>query len=311
MMSKRVLEEETHVQSSMALNILRLLRPKQWSKNLLVFAALIFTSGYHSPHKLLLAFSAFAVMCMASSGTYVFNDLIDIERDRNHPTKRHRPLASGAVPIPIAIVIGSILGVGAIAASCYLGEYCLPILGFYLCLQVVYNWRIKRYPIADVYCLSIGFVLRAAIGAAALNAVISGWLLFCTGALALMLGFGKRRHEFILQGENRTDSRASLAGYSRPILDGFVLMSACAAGLCYGIYSLDSKTAHKFPALILTAPFVFYGISRYVLLVFSENEGGEPADLLFRDGQIVACVLLFVATAALAVSGLQLPLLEH
>jgi len=297
--------------TSLPAGLFLLLRPKQWSKNLLVFAPILFTAGYHSPQKVILAFSAFFVMCMAGSGTYIFNDLIDIDRDRNHPTKRFRPLASGVVPKSLAVTVGAALLIGAIAESCILGKYSALILGFYLGLQVLYNWRLKQLPIADVFCIAFGFVLRAMIGASAIYAGISGWLLFCTGALALMLGFAKRRNEFIIQGENRSSSRVSLSGYTKLTLDGFVLISACAASLCYGIYSLDSQTARKYPALILTAPFVFYGILRYVLLVFSQDEGGEPADLLFGDTQIITCVILFVACAALAVSGLHIPLLER
>ncbi|MDR3687838.1 MAG: decaprenyl-phosphate phosphoribosyltransferase [Fimbriimonas sp.] len=296
---------------SLPVSLLKLLRPKQWAKNLLVFAAILFTAGYHSPQKVVLAFSAFAVMCMAGSGTYVFNDLIDIDRDRHHPTKRYRPLASGSVPKSIAVTLGTALIIGSLAEAFILGKYSLLILCIYLALQVAYNWRLKHIPVADVFCISVGFVLRAAIGAAAIYAGISGWLLFCTGALALMLGFAKRRNEFIIQGENRMSSRISLTGYTKLTLDGFVLISACAASLCYGIYSLDSQTARKYPALILTAPFVFYGILRYVLLVFSRDEGGEPADILFGDNQIIICVVMFVACAALAVSGLRIPLLER
>ncbi len=303
--------DQTSVKRSIPISVIKLLRPKQWAKNLLVFAALIFTAGYHSADKVILAIAGFAVMCMAGSGTYVFNDLIDVEKDRKHPKKKFRPIASGAVPKSVATVVGVAALAVAIIGSYSLNKYCFAIIATYLVLQVLYNWRLKHIPVADVYCIAVGFVLRAALGAAVLKAGISGWLLFCTGSLALMLGFAKRRNEFILQGDDRTSSRASLAGYSQLALDGFVLITACAASLCYGIYSLDSATAHKYPALILTAPFVFYGISRYVLLVFSVNEGGEPADVLFGDVQIIVCVLSFVACAAFAMSGLRVPLLER
>ncbi len=296
---------------SLILNIVKLLRPKQWSKNLLVFAPLLFTASYGSAAKVVLAFGAFAVMCLAGSGTYVINDLVDIEKDRQHPKKKFRPLASGAVQKELAIPLGLFLFGLSLWVAILLGTYTVCILLTYLGLQIAYNLRLKHIPIADVYCIATGFVLRAAIGAAAIHAVVSGWLLFCTGALALMLGFAKRRNEFILLGENRTKSRASLAGYTQFTLDGFVLITACAACLCYCVYSLESQTAKKFPALILTAPFVFYGICRYVLLVFSQDEGGEPADLLFGDSQLIACVVLFVASAALAVNGFHVPLLER
>jgi hypothetical protein len=147
------------------------------------------------------------------------------------------------------------------------------------------------------------------LGAAAIGVTISGWLLFCTGALALTLGFGKRRSEFISQGEARAATRDSLAHYTKPVLDALVVMFACAAALCYGIYTLESESSLRFPALILTAPFVFYGITRYVVLIFAADEGGEPEDLLFRDKHIVTSIGLFLLMACIAVSGFKLPIL--
>lgn len=289
---------------------LKLIRPKQWAKNLLVFAGLLFGAKFHDPHHVVLALLAFAAMSLVSSCTYVFNDLIDVERDRRHPKKRLRPLASGAISKPAGAVIGTALFVLGMSIGAYLGMGPLIILAVYLLLQVLYNWRLKHMPVADVYTIAVGFVLRAVLGAAAIDVAISGWLLFCTGALALMLGFAKRRNEFILQGDDRSSSRESLVHYNRPALDALVIIFAAGAAMCYGIYTLQSRTAHQFPALILTSLFVFYGITRYVLIVFTVDEGGEPADILFKDPHIIASVVLFVASAVLALSGLRIPVLE-
>ena len=185
------------------------------------------------------------------------------------------------------------------------------IVGIYVGMQILYNWRLKHVPVADVFTIAIGFVLRAVLGAAAIAVNISGWLLFCTGALALMLGFAKRRTEFILQGSDRESSRESLIHYSRSALDAIVVMFAAGAAMSYGIYTLQSKTAQRFPGLILTSLFVFYGITRYVLLIFTIDEGGEPADVLFKDRHMIASVLLFVAAAVLAMSGFRLPFIEQ
>ncbi|AIE87408.1 UbiA prenyltransferase [Fimbriimonas ginsengisoli Gsoil 348] len=292
-------------------SVVKLIRPKQWAKNLLVFAALLFTAGYHHPDLILRSVAAFFAMSMLSSCTYVFNDLIDIKRDRMHPKKRFRPLASGALSKESGVALGTGLLFAGVLVAFGLGKGPIVIAIVYLGMQVLYNWRLKHTPIADVFTIAVGFVLRAVLGAAAIKVLISGWLLFCTGALALMLGFAKRRNEFILQGEDRSSSRESLVHYNRAALDAIVIMFAAGAAMCYGIYTLQSQTAHKYPALILTSIFVFYGITRYILLIFTIDEGGEPADVLFKDRHIIACVILFVISAVLAMSGLRLPILEQ
>lgn len=290
--------------------MIKLLRPKQWTKNLLVFAALLFTGSYGDTKLVGLAVLAFVAMCLISSGVYIFNDIRDKERDAKHPRKKNRPIASGSVSVATASAIGVVLLVAGLGLAFPLQAKAMWIVTVYLALQVLYNGWLKMVPIADVFLISSGFVLRAALGAAAINVQVSGWLLFCTGALALLIAFGKRRHEFVLQGEDRQASRESLQHYTRSALDSLVTMSACAAAICYGVYSLESGTAQKHPALIITAPFVFYGICRYVFLVFSVDEGGEPENLLFKDPHIVASLVLFVATALLAMSGLPMPLLD-
>jgi 4-hydroxybenzoate polyprenyltransferase len=289
---------------------LRLLRPHQWTKGLLVFAALLFTRSFTDLHRLEETVEAFFAIAMLSSAVYVFNDLLDAPRDRMHPTKRKRPIASGEVTVPQAIALLIVcLGLG-IGLSVPLGVPVLAVVGCYLALQLAYNFGLKRQPVADVFCIASGFVLRAALGAAAIHVAISGWLLFCTGALALLLGFGKRRHEFLLQGEDRGRSRESLESYTREALDAMILTAAASAAMSYGIYSVDSPTAHQFPGLILTAPFVFYGIYRYLWLIFGRNEGGEPEMLLLHDRHVIASVLFFVAAALVAMSGLTIPLID-
>jgi len=286
---------------------LLLLRPKQWTKNLLVFAALLFVGAFRDPHMVWLATQAFFAMCLASSFVYVVNDLRDIERDRRHPRKKSRPLASGLVKPPAAIVAAILCLAGALTIAFFINKASLAIVGTYLAIQGLYNLWLKQVAVADVFCIGIGFVLRATLGAAALNVEISGWLLFCTGALALMLGFSKRRNEFLTVPENGT-TRESLAHYTKSALDALVVMFACGAALCYGIYSLESTTAKKYPGLVLTSLFVFYGIARYVLIVFSRDEGGEPETLLYKDPHILMSVVLFVLTSILALSGFRIPL---
>lgn len=287
---------------------LLLLRPKQWTKNLLVFAALLFGGTFREADKAFLALVAFIAMCMASSAVYIVNDLRDLERDRKHPKKKLRPLASGAVSRNSGWAIAAVCLAISLAAVWTVNKTSTAIILAYLLLQVAYNFRLKQVAVADVFCIAVGFVLRAVLGAAAIKVPISGWLLFCTGALALMLGFSKRRNEFLTIAENGT--RESLAKYTKPALDALVSIFACGAALCYGIYCLESETAKKYPGLIVTSIFVFYGIARYILIVFSLDEGGEPETLLYKDKHILACVLCFILASVLALSGFQLPLVS-
>jgi 4-hydroxybenzoate polyprenyltransferase len=289
---------------------LRLLRISQWTKNLLVFAALLFTGAFGRPDVVRLSLLAFLAMGLISSATYVVNDLLDAPKDRLHPEKRKRPLASGEAKAGPAVAIACVCLAGGLAIGALASVAVTELLLLYIALQAAYNLGLRSVPVADVFVVSLGFVLRACVGAAAIDVTISGWLLFCTLALALLLSLGKRRHEFILMGEDRAASRAGLSGYTRPALDALLLMSACCAALCYGVYAIESKTARAHPALVVTTLFVFYGISRYVFLVFAKDEGGEPDVLLIRDAHILFSVILFVAAVVLAMTGLRIPILE-
>ncbi|HWD41475.1 MAG TPA: UbiA family prenyltransferase [Fimbriimonas sp.] len=290
---------------------LRLLRVKQWSKNLLVFAALIFSFDPTHLDRFVLTFEAFFAMCFACSATYIYNDIRDAAKDRNHPKKRSRPIAAGLVTVPQARSVAAVCLAVGLGLGWLTGLTGFVIVVTYLAVQVAYNLGLKAQPVADVYTIASGFILRAMLGAAAIHVPISAWLLYCTGALSLMLGFGKRRHEFLLLGDDAGASRDSLVHYTAGALDALVIMFACAAAICYGIYTIESATAAKYPTLIITAPFVFYGITRYVLVVFAGEEGGEPEEMLFRDKHILASILLFLTSAALVLSGLRLNLLER
>jgi 4-hydroxybenzoate polyprenyltransferase len=295
---------------SLFVALLVLMRPKQWSKNLLAFAAILFTGEIANVQLLAPVFVIFASLCLASSTIYVVNDLLDVERDRLHPKKRFRPIAAGEVPVPFAIALAPALLLGSLGLALTVNFSAAVLVACYLALHTFYNLGMKHTAVADVFSISLGFVLRAVAGAAAINVGISGWLLFCTGALALMLGFGKRRQEFVIHGEERSKTRESLDQYSLQALDAMVMMSACAAALCYGIYSIESSTAREHPALVLTTVPVFYGVSRYILVVFTQNEGGEPESLLFSDRHILLSVVLFVAMVAVAMMGVPVPFLE-
>lgn len=291
-------------------DILRLIRPKQWAKNLLVFAGLIFTGQATQPDKLGVAMLAFAAMCLVSSAVYVANDLLDRDRDRNHPTKKDRPIASGRVPAGMATGLAALLVAGGAGIGAYLGTKTLALIGLYLGLQVLYNLSLKRIAVADVFTIALGFVLRAGVGAAAIDVKISPWLLLCAGSLSLTLGFGKRRSEFMELGGERDKCREALSDYTERSLDFLVAGCAIGSALTYGLYAIESPTGKAHPGLFFTTIFVFYGVCRYLLVLFRSNEGAEPENLLFRDKHILASVVLFIITAVIVMQKIPIPLLE-
>ncbi|MFM9872811.1 MAG: decaprenyl-phosphate phosphoribosyltransferase [Fimbriimonadaceae bacterium] len=291
--------------------LLNLARPKQWAKNLLVFTAIIFAGKISQTPLLINTIIAFIGMCLISSATYVANDLADSSRDREHPTKKNRPIASGIISPPTAIFYTTLLLSTGLALLFYTGLWCLAIGGIYILIQILYNVKLKHVPIIDVFIIAAGFVLRAALGAQAIHVPISGWMFIVTGVLALTLGFAKRRNEFILMGENRASSRESLNEYSKSTLDMLVMLFAGMSCMAYLLYTMDSTTAKSNPGIILTTPMVLYGVARYIQRVFKDDEGGEPADILFRDPHILIAVLLFVVVAILTVTtSAHVPIIE-
>lgn len=287
--------------------IIRLLRPKQWTKNLLVWAAWVFTKGWESPDNTVRVALCFLCLCLLSSCVYVVNDLLDAESDAHHPVKKKRPIASGRVTKGVAVALALVLAglAGALAVSLDL----LAGIGVFMAIQIGYNLGLKRVAIVDVLTIALAFVQRAVLGALVIHVTISPWLLVCTGTLALTLAVAKRRHEFILM-QGSGISRSALTGYSRPFLDGFMFMAATLACLAYGVYAIESDTAKHHRTLILTVPVVFFAVMRYLLLVVRDDEGGEPESILFSDGQVVFALLLFAAIAVAAMMGMRVPVLE-
>lgn len=289
----------------------RLLRPKQWAKNLLVFAAWLFAARFDDPVALGATALAFASLCLMSSGVYAVNDARDVEADRRHPVKRNRPVAAGLVSVPVAMGLGGVLIALGLTVSALVSVALFQASLVFLGIQVLYNAGVKRVAVADVMLIALAFVQRAAMGAIAIDARISAWLLFCTGALALLLGFGKRRHEFHLEEAADGRTRASLTGYTGQTLDLLVGFSAALAGISYGLYAIESETARAHPALFLTTPVVLYGVMRYLVLVFARQEGGEPENLVLGDRHLVAALVIFVALALAAMRGLEMGFLTR
>jgi len=282
-------------------DLFQLLRPMQWSKNTVLFAALIFAKHLFVLSDLLTVALGFVAFCSLASGAYVMNDLRDCERDREHPLKALRPLPSGrvrrstAVALSIALVLTGLLG--AIA----LGPGFGVLAGVYFVLQVAYTFWLKEAVILDVMSIAAGFVIRAAAGGVIIAVPVSPWLIICTFLLALFLGFSKRRHELILLEGRATDHRASLKEYSPYFLDQMIAVVTASTVVAYAIYTVSPEVREKLGTdkLYLTIPFVLFGIFRYLYLVHQREEGGNPTQLLLTDQPLLVDVLLWIATAAL------------
>ena len=288
------------------------LRPHQWTKNLVVLAALAFSKHlFDDPDAVGRACVALAIFCTLSGAVYVVNDLADLERDRLHPVKRARPIASGALPVPAArAAAAALFGLGLVAAWALGPGFFLCALA-YLALNLAYSFGLKNVVILDVLAIAIGFVLRAVAGAVAIQVVFSEWLIVCTLLLALFLALAKRRHELVTL-EDAAAHRSILAEYSPYLLDQMIAVVTASCLTAYAFYTLAPETIAKYRTdrLALTIPFVIYGIFRYLYLVHRKEQGGSPSDLLLADRPLLASVALWAAVVVLIVytaPGLPVP----
>ena len=279
------------------------LRPKQWTKNLLVFAALIFAVRLFDPAAVLIAVEAFAIFCALSATVYLVNDVADRDTDRQHPLKRHRPIAAGDVSVRAAVITAVLLGVGALAAAFTINWRFGAISAGYLGLLVLYSGPLKHIVIIDVLTIAIGFVLRAAAGALAIDVVISGWLFVCSILGALFIALAKRRHELVLLDDGAISHRPILGEYSAYLLDQMISVVTASTLIAYVFYAISPDVAEKFSTewLGLTIPFPLYGIFRYLYLVHRKDGGGNPSDLLISDRPLLACVTLWIAAMVLII----------
>lgn len=271
------------------------LRPDQWTKNLIVFAALIFARRLFDPAALASASAAFLIFCALSGAVYLLNDVSDREADRRHPRKRERPIASGALSPGAALLWALGLGGGALAAAFALGPWLGATASAYLTLFVLYARWLKHVVILDVMAIAVGFVLRAVAGGVVIGVPISDWLLVCTILLALFLGLAKRRHELTLLADGAPGHRRILEEYDPYLLDQMIAVVAAATLVAYIIYCASPETHAYFGTdlLVLTTPFPIYGIFRYMYLVHRRQGGGSPAELLLFDRPLLACVGLW------------------
>jgi 4-hydroxybenzoate polyprenyltransferase len=271
------------------------LRPRQWSKNLLVFAGLLFAAKLGDAVRWLEACMCFVAYCSISSAAYLANDVRDRGDDRLHPVKRSRPIARGELSPRTALTIAGALAVLALVLVAPLGVASLLLVAAFAALQAAYTLRLKHVVLLDVSTIAALFVVRAAAGAEAVHVPISGWLLLCTALLALFLALAKRRGELVLVGAQRTPGRSVLEGYSLELVDQLIGIVASATVIAYAIYTLSADHSR---VLLATVPFVVFGVFRYLLLMHRDDIGEEPEQVLLTDVPILLAVAGWIATAA-------------
>ena len=263
-----------------------------------MFAALGFSKHLFEMGPLLRSLAAFVLFCGLSGAVYLLNDVADLERDRLHPLKALRPIASGLVPPRLAALVAAALAVGCLGGSLLLGRAFLLCAAAYLALNVLYSLKLKEVVIVDVLSVSMGFVLRFVAGAVAISVVISEWLLICTILLALFLTLAKRRHELVSLSDTASSHRRILAEYSPYLLDQMIAVVTASCVTAYAFYTTAPETKAKFQTdyLALTIPFVLYGIFRYLYLVHRKEKGGSPSDVLLTDRPLLIAVALWALT---------------
>jgi 4-hydroxybenzoate polyprenyltransferase len=280
----------------------RLLRPRQWTKNLLLYAALIFAERLFDVDSFLLASLGFAAFCMASSSVYAVNDLLDVERDRCHPSKRNRPIASGEVSAGRAVAVAAALTVASLATAFWIAPAFGIAVLFYIGLTHFYSLAGKNVVILDVLLVAFGFVIRAIAGALAISVPISDWFILCTAFLALFMAVSKRKAELVALKEGASDARPVLEHYTETSLNTYTAVTMGATLICYGLYVLDFQRefGDNLRLLMLTFPVVVFGIFRYHHLAETTDMGDKPEEVLLRDRPIQICGVAFGLLAVIA-----------
>ncbi len=285
----------------MLIDLIKTMRPRQWPKNGFVFAALFFDRQVLLIESIFQAVLAFILLCLISSAVYIMNDLADIESDREHPTKRNRPLPSGQLDVNVARIALAILIIAGLAASFALDLVFGIILLSYLLLQVAYTWQLKHIVLLDVSAVATGFILRVAAGVVIVQVErFSPWLYVCTGFLALFLALGKRRHELVLLGEGAGNHRAILQEYNLDLIDRLMGIVATSCLVSYSLYTFQSEGLPPNHFMMLTIPFALYTLFRLLYLIHVRQEGGAPEEILLRDRPLQITLVLWAIVIFLA-----------
>jgi 4-hydroxybenzoate polyprenyltransferase len=298
------------------------MRPRQWSKNALVLLAIVFARQLLEPRPLARGLIAFGAFCLTASMVYIINDLADRERDRQHPVKRNRPLASGRLSVAVAVVTAALCGLGAAALVALMTTWALvgvhdpfvkwggsPLLfagtlATYAGFNIAYSLWLKHQVLWDVFIIAAGFVLRALAGAFAAPVPISTWFYLCATFLALFLALGKRRSELARAQGEAERQRASLGAYTLQLLDQLLVVVVACTLMTYSLYTFQSENASH--GMMLTIPFVIFGVFRYLYLIYARGEGERPEELLWRDPQVLGAVVCCVLVAVAVLYGLPM-----
>ncbi|MBS0323433.1 MAG: decaprenyl-phosphate phosphoribosyltransferase [Proteobacteria bacterium] len=286
-------------------SLIRLMRPHQWVKNAFVLVGLLFGHAWHDASKLVPGLWAFVTFCLLASAVYVFNDLLDREQDRRHPEKRHRPLASGAVPVAAALILLAACLAGGLGLAFTVAGHATWIFVAYLVMNLGYSLGLKHVVILDVFLIAAGFMLRLLAGTVGLDIVPSQWLLLCGLMLTLFLGFAKRRAELAALADESSGHRRVLEHYSEALLDQFITVVAACTVVTYGLYTVSPETValHGSQRLMLTVPFVLYGMLRYLFLLHRRGGGGDPASDVVTDPHLIAACFGWLATVLAVLTG--------
>lgn len=274
--------------------LLKTMRPRQWPKNIFIFAALVFDKQLFIIHSLVRTVAGVVLFCLISSAVYIFNDLADIEADREHPEKKNRPIPSGKLPIPTAWTACILLVIFTITLGYWLAPDFAIVLAVYFLLNLAYSKWLKHIPILDVIVLAACFVLRVGAGVTIIHVErFSPWLYVVMTLLALYLGFGKRRAEIALLSEDAGAHRKVLEGYTIPLLDQYIMIVSGTTIVAYSLYTFSAVNVPANHSMMLTIPFVLYAIFRYLYLVQVKHAGGEPEEILLSDRPLQIALLLW------------------
>lgn len=275
--------------------ILKTMRPRQWTKNVFVLAALVFDRQLFTLDSVLRSVGGMLLFCLLSSSVYIINDIRDVEADRQHPTKRNRPIASGKLPVPVAIGTVVVLLAVTFTLAFLLSRQFFIIAAMYFAINLAYSLGLKNVLLVDVLIIAAGFVLRVAAGVSLIEVErFSPWLYVVTTLGALYIGFGKRRAEVMLLEQNANQHRKVLDGYTLPFLDQMITIVSSTTVIAYSLYTFSAPNLPSNHAMMLTIPFVLYGIFRYLWLLQVKKEGGAPEEILLSDRPIQVVVLLWV-----------------
>ncbi|HNN14565.1 MAG TPA: decaprenyl-phosphate phosphoribosyltransferase, partial [Anaerolineales bacterium] len=284
----------------MLIALLKTMRPRQWvTKNIFIFAALVADKQLFKPQAFLHTLAGFALFCLISSCVYIFNDLADVEADRQHPEKKNRPIPSGKLPVPVARLAGFVFLVIALALAYLLKPAFFAVISAYFLINLAYSKWLKHVPILDVLIIAAGFVLRVHAGVTLISVErFSPWLYVVMTLLSLFLGFGKRRAELALLAHGAGTHRKVLDGYTLPLLDQYIMIVSGATIVAYSLYTFTSPRLPKNNLMMLTIPLVLFGMSRYLYLIHNKEEGGRPEETLLKDRPIIITVILWICTSA-------------